>query len=303
MVFLVWVQIGGYIDGYIDHQYSVDEIIRSTLDLNVDIIVAMPCKYLDANVRDATEDRKLAEEILNFEGVVVPHGFWSMRREKDVVTPDLDQVLSDSLEADFVTQGVRTNLELPACRIYGKVPINRVKGDFHITAEGIGYHGMSSTPVESFNFSHYINELSFGTFYPYIENTLDQTSRTTDEKKHTYHYGLKVIPTVYGKLGHKIDTNQYSVQMYESSDKYLPGIFFSYDFDPIKMTIEEKRLSFFEFVIKLVTIVGGLWVIAQWSYRIMEKIIILTWGKEFARRGEEKKGGLLDEPTEEFEKI
>ena len=77
-----------------------------------------------------------------------------------------------------------------------------------------------------------------------------------------------------------------------------------YDFDPIKMTVIEKRLSFFQFIIRLVTIIGGLWVMAQWMYKGMEKFILVAFGKEYSRRGEEKKGGLLDaEPEDDFEKI
>lgn len=305
MIFLVWVQIGGYIDGFIDHQYSVDEVVRNSLNLNVDIMVKMPCKYLDANIRDITEDRNLAEEILNFEGVMIPKALWDMGKNKNVITPDLDEVLSNSLEADYVTKGVRRNLDAPCCRIYGTVPINRVQGDFHITAEGFGYMSMTGqTPEDALDFTHFINEFSFGTFYPYIDNSLDLTAGKTTEKRHTFHYNLKVIPTIYSKLGHKIDTNQYSVRLFETTDKYIPGIFFQYDFEPIKMIVIEKRLSFFQFVIRLVTIIGGLWVIAQWAYSIMEKLIVIIFGKEIARRGEEKKGGLLDEePEEEFEKI
>lgn len=304
MVFLIWVQIGGYIDGYIDHQYSVDEIVRNTLDLNIDIVVAMPCKYLDANVRDVSEDLYLAEEILNFEGVNLPNAFWNMAKsKKSTITPDIDNVLSNSLEADFVAKGQRHNLELPSCRIFGSIPINRLEGDFHITAEGYGYRRPQVTPEELLNFTHFINEFSFGKFYPYIENSLDGTVQKTSNGRHTYHYNLKVVPTIYGKLGHEIDTNQYSVRMYETDNKYSPGIFIQYDFDPIKMSIIEQRLSFFQFVIKLVTIIGGLWVMASWLYRFMEKIIILTFGKEFARRGEEKKSGLLDDPIEVYESI
>lgn len=301
---MIWVQIGGFIDGYMDHQYSVDEKVRSTLSLNMDILVNMPCKYLDANVRDFTDDLYLAEEVLNFEGLRLPEYFWNLAREKkDVITPDVDVVLSNSLEADFATKGMRRNLDLPICRIFGSIPINRVQGDFHITAEGYGYRRDQVTPEEALNFTHFINEFSFGTFYPYIENTLDATVHKTDVRRKTYQYDLKVIPTVYGKLGHEIDTNQYSVRMYETENKHAPGIFIKYDFDPIKMSIIEKRLSFFQFVIRLVTIVGGFWTMAGWGYRVMEKMIVLCFGKEVARRGEEKKGGLLDEPTEEFESI
>lgn len=278
-------------------------MVRSTVNLNVDILVLMPCKYLDANVRDISEDRNMAEEVLNFEGVIVPPYFWNMVHEKKTKTPEIDEILSNSLEADFVSRGVRRNLDLPVCRIYGTIPLNRVQGDFHITAEGHGYFGKERSPVEELNFTHFINEFSFGTFYPYINNGLDQTIQKTDKNRHTYHYNLKVIPTVFGKLGHEIDTNQYSIQLYETDNTYVPGIFFKYDFDPIKMSIIEKRLSFFQFVLRLVTIIGGIWVIAGWMYKAMEKLIILFFGAEYARRGEEKKGGLLDEPIEEFERI
>lgn len=304
MLFIIWVEIGGQLDGYIDHQYSVDDKIRERIDLNIDIIVAMPCKYLDANVRDITEDRFLAEEILNFEGLRVPPHFWKLTpEEKDTKSVGIDNILANSLEADFVGEGRRVNVELPACRISGTIPINRVQGDFHITAEGYGYMGANVADESELNLTHMINEFSFGTFYPYIDNTLDRTSQSTDTKRHTFHYNLKIIPSVFGKLGHEVETTQYSVQMYETDNKYVPGIFFKYDFDAIKMSTIEKRMSFLQFLTRIVTIIGGLWVMASWAYKLSEKLIVLTFGKEFAKRGEEKKGGLLDAEEEEFEKI
>lgn len=303
MLFMIWVQIGGYIDGYIDHQYSVDESIRTTIELNIDIIVKMPCKYLDTNVKDITEDRYMAEEVLNFEGLNLPEMFWRELSPKVPMPLNLDHILADSLEASFYTKGSRLNLEANSCRIYGSIPINRVKGDFHITAEGHAYFGMGMAPKESINFSHYIGEFSFGTFYPYIENTLDSVSHVTKDNRHTYHYNLKIIPMVFGKLGHYIETTQYSAQLFETSKTFYPGIFIQYDFDPIKMTTSETRLTFLQFVIRLVNIIAGLWIICKSLYHIMEKLIIVFLGKEFARRGDEKKGGLLDDPVEDFETI
>lgn len=304
ILFMLWVDIGGRLDGYIDHQFSVDDKIREKIDLNVDIIVAMPCKYLDANVRDVTEDRIMAEELLNFEGVRVPPYFWTMTPEKkEIRSFDIDSVLQNSLEADYIGQGRRVNVDLPACRISGTIPINRVQGDFHITAEGYGYLGSNIADESDLNLTHMINEFSFGTFYPYIDNSLDRTSQSTDHKRHTFHYNLKVIPSVFGRLGLEVETTQYSVQMYETDDKYVPGIFFKYDFEPIKMSMIEKRLSFMQFLIRVATIVGGLWVIASWLYRVSEKLIVLVMGEEYARRGEEKKGGLLDGDDEVFETI
>ncbi|GME81398.1 unnamed protein product [Ambrosiozyma monospora] len=304
MIFLIWIEIGGYIDGEIHKLFTVDDVIRHDLRINVDLIVAMPCNFLNTNVRDATDDRFLASELLNFQGTTAYIPTWFFESKKKVVTPEMESVLRNSMNAEFQTQGTRDNEELPACHIYGYIPVNRVKGDFHITAKGYGYRDRSFVPMEQLNFTHYINEFSFGDFYPYMDNQLDMTYKITDESHHSFHYHMTVVPTTYKKLGVEIDTNQYSLTNFETGGKYIPGIFFRYDFDPIKMIIEENRIPFWQFVIRLVTIIGGLVVIAKWTFKGFEKLIYISFGKEFARRGDEKKeGGLLDRHEEEFETI
>lgn len=295
IIFLIWVEFGGYIDGYINYRFSVDPMVRQTINLNVDIIVAMPCKYLDANVRDSTDDRFLCEELLNFEGIPsnIPERYF--KAEKKAKNNNIDNIFGESMEAEFLQKGLRTNIDLPYCRISGILPINRVQGDFHITAEGNVYFGKERTTRDQMNFSHYINEFSFGTFYPFIENNLDMTYKKTEEKLHTFHYSLKVIPTDYLKLGACVETTQYSVASFETNNKYASGIFFKYDFEPIKMAVIEERMPFFQFLIKVITIVGSIWVFGQWLYKALEKFILVSFGEQVARRGQEKKkGGLLD---------
>ncbi|QPG74096.1 hypothetical protein FOA43_001417 [Brettanomyces nanus] len=302
LFFMIWVEVGGYLDGFIDHQFTVDDVIRKDLKLNLDIAVAMPCKYVNANVRDSTQDRILAAEKLNFEGISDQVPEWYFQTKKKVYTPQLEDVLANSVEARFFTEGQHINVEMPFCRIFGTIPINRVQGEFHITAKGYAYPDRTMAPEASFNFTHFISEFSFGDFFPYLDNPLDMTYKVTDEKRHSYHYKLDIIPTMYKKLGLEIDTTQYAMSMFETTERYMPGIFFRYDFDPIKMIVAERRLSFWHFFVKLVTIIGGIWIMTKWIYRGIEKLILLAFGKEFARRGEEKKkGGLLD--SDEFEKI
>lgn len=299
IIFLLWVEFGGYIDGYIDYQFGVDPVVRENLDMHLDILVAMPCKYLDANIRDQTDDRLLCEELLNFEGFkdTIPEEYFA--RDVNVRDNDMDTIFAEGLEARFATKGNRVDLDFPMCRIYGTVPINRVQGDFHITAEGHAYYGTEKPSKDQLNFTHYISELSFGTFYPFINNNLDMTYKKTEQNAQTFHYSLKVVPTEYKKLGVTLDTNQYSVSSFETSGKYAPGIFFKYDFEPIKMSVIEERMSFLQFLIKIVTVIGCIWVIAQWLYKAMEHMILVTFGEKVARRGQEKKtGGLLDHDTE-----
>lgn len=49
----------------------------------------------------------------------------------------------------------------------------------------------------AFNFSHIINELSFGPFYPSLHNPLDSTVATTPAHFHKFQYYLSVVPTIY----------------------------------------------------------------------------------------------------------
>ncbi|KAG7910987.1 hypothetical protein KL906_001367 [Ogataea polymorpha] len=262
----------------------------------------MPCNFIHTNVRDATDDRFLAAELLNYQGTVFNVPRWYEQSNKKITTPELEDVLGRSLQASFSHQGAHFDEGAPACRIYGAIPVNRVKGELHITGKGYGYRDRTHTPVEALNFTHAVTEFSFGEFFPYLDNPLDMTIKTTDENIHTFKYQLNVVPTLYRKLGVEIDTNQYSLSLSESSGKYVPGIFFQYDFEPIKMVIEETRLSFWQFVVRLATIIGGIMVIARWLYKFVDKMVVVTMGKEFAKRGEEKKeGGLLDK-VDEYEK-
>ncbi|KAH3668199.1 hypothetical protein OGAPHI_001953 [Ogataea philodendri] len=281
----------------------LDEVVRKDLVINLDLVVAMPCNYIHTNVRDATDDRFLAAELLNYQGAVfnIPH--WYQESDKKIVTPELEQVLERSVPAAFQMKGEHRDEGAPACRIYGAIPVNRVKGEFHITGKGYGYRDRTHTPMQALNFTHAISEFSYGEFFPFLDNPLDMTIKSTNENIHSFRYHISVVPTLYRKLGLEIDTNQYSLSLTESSGRYVPGIFFQYDFEPIKMVIEEKRLSFWQFVVRLVTILGGIMVVAGWLYKLLDKALLLTFGKEFAKRGEEKKsGGLLDK-VEEFEKI
>ena len=60
---------------------------------------------------------------------------------------------------------------------FGSIPVNQVRGDFRITGKGFGYRDRLHVPFESLNFSHVIQEFSFGEFYPYLNNPLDATGR------------------------------------------------------------------------------------------------------------------------------
>ena len=68
----------------------------------------------------------------------------------------------------------RTDGPLNGCHVSGTFPVHKVQGSFMVTAYGHGYMG-AHTPHEVMNFSHRIDELSFGKRYPGLVNPLDRT--------------------------------------------------------------------------------------------------------------------------------
>jgi len=194
-----------------------------------------------------------------------------------------------------------------SCRIFGSLSVNKVMGDFHITARGHGYMDFGSIPThlnhDTFNFSHIISEMSFGAFYPSLVNPLDRTVAATPVHFHRFQYYLSVVPTTYTvgspssplfplSSSSTVITNQYAVteQSHQVSEQTIPGIFFKYDIEPILLNIEESRDSFLRFCVKIVNIFSGVLVAGHWGFTISE------WLKDVVgrRRARNKNDGVLN---------
>lgn len=305
ILFVTWVQIGGFIGGYVDHQFVVDDQIRSDLRINLDMKVAMPCEFLHTNVMDITDDRFLASEVLNFQGsyFFVPEMFRVNDENNDYETPELEEIMLEAGRYEFDREGYHEAESAPACHIFGSIPVNQVSGDFHITAKGMGYRDRAHVDPQALNFSHVIAEFSFGDFYPLINNPLDFTGKTTNDHFQAYKYYAKVVPTLYERMGLQVDTNQYSItelhRTYELNTngriQGVPGIFFKYEFEAIKLIVSDKRIPFTLFVARLATIIGGVFIVAGYLFRVYEKLLKIFFGKKYVTKDTERKeGGLLD---------
>jgi hypothetical protein len=179
----------------------------------------------------------------------------------------------------------------------------------------------------AFNFSHHINELSFGPFYPSLVNPLDNTVATSENGFQKFQYYLSVVPTVYTtdpkslkkytdkyhespssgedgmKQHHKryakdtVFTNQYAVteQSHPVSEMSVPGVFVKFDIEPVMLTIAEEWSSFLSLFIRLVNVVSGVLVAGGWLYAMSE------WAKEMRARGRKQAGsgyeGILSPAT------
>lgn len=300
-LFILYVEIGGYIDGEINRTFEVDQDVLEQVMVNLDMLVAMPCLSLNLNVMDATMDRLFADELLNMEGMphflppTIAHAFRTQNEVSGSV--EIDEAIRKGARAMFGVEGQRANLDLPACHIFGLFPITKVKGQFHVTARGHAFMGGLPVKEDTLNFTHAIAEFSFGEFFPLYDNTLDRTYQETDSRLLHFRYHLTAVPVLYRKLGLAIDTYQYLLMMNKIEALSMfgspKGILFAYDFDPIRLKVSEHRLLFVLFVFRVLTIVCGWALIAMWLYLFAELVLEVWFGRRYASRGVEKSRSLL----------
>lgn len=155
----------------------------------------------------------------------------------------------------------------------------------------------------AFNFSHQINELSFGPYYPSLINPLDNTIATTSNHFFKFQYYLSIVPTIYTdnpsllkKISssspdskHLLSTNQYAVtsQSHPVGESWVPGVFFKFDIEPITLTVAEEWGGWLALVVRLVNVVSGVMVAGSWGWRLWD------WGLEvWGRRGRGRGGSL-----------
>jgi len=146
-ILLLWIEFGAYLDGIQEQHFTVDNTIGKHLQINVDITVAMSCNDLHVNVQDAVGDRILAGEVLHKERTVWdPKGMHKLARDRTKGANTDEDADDDLYEA--IMRGGRAGWAVTApwravgkegCRIFGSMEVNKVQGDFHITAKGHGY--------------------------------------------------------------------------------------------------------------------------------------------------------------------
>ncbi|KAM0950478.1 putative endoplasmic reticulum vesicle transporter [Dioscorea sansibarensis] len=159
------------------------------------------------------------------------------------------------------------------CNINGFLEVSKVAGNFHFSPgksfhhSNIHAHELLAVPIGNYNISHKINKLSFGKEFPGVVNPLDGAQWTQQTSTGIYQYFVKVVPTIYIDIrGHKIHSNQFSVTEHFSDEKdnskSLQGVFFSYDFSPIKVIFTEENKSILHFLTNICAIIGGVFTVS-----------------------------------------
>ncbi|KAF2654589.1 DUF1692-domain-containing protein [Lophiostoma macrostomum CBS 122681] len=323
-IYLAWSEISRYWTGHTTQTFSVEKGVSHDLQINLDVVVAMKCADLHVNMQDAAGDRTLAGEMLRKD--LTSWSQWGKGKAVHTLGVgddglpgweemwDVHDQLGAARKKKKFAKTPKVRGPQDACRIFGSLDGNKVQGDFHITARGHGYMEFGEHLDHStFNFSHQINELSFGPFYPSLVNPLDNTIATTPTHFYKFQYYLSIVPTIYtddasllplldavnrspnhparGILSssHAIQTNQYAVtsQSHPVNENYVPGIFVKFDIEPITLTIAEEWGGFLALCVRLVNVISGVMVAGSWAWQMFD------WGLEvWGRRGRSRGGSM-----------
>jgi hypothetical protein len=160
---LVLSEFSRWWTGHETHTFTVEKGVGHSLQVNLDIVVKMKCSELHVNVQDAAGDRILAATMLkedptNWSQWVDAKGVHKLGRDKEgrVVTGegyhDHEEGFGEEHVHDIVSLGRSKKARFSktprlrggpkggdSCRVYGSLEVNKVQGDFHITARGHGY--------------------------------------------------------------------------------------------------------------------------------------------------------------------
>lgn len=162
-VVLVWSELSRWWRGAETHTFAVEKGVGHDLQINMDMVVRMRCSDLHINVQDAAGDRILASDRLKREPTVWSHyvdakGVHKLNRDEQgrIVTGEgwmamhgHDEGFGEEHVHDIVRLGGKRakwaktpklrGSTADSCRIFGSLDLNKVQGDFHITARGHGY--------------------------------------------------------------------------------------------------------------------------------------------------------------------
>ncbi|KAL5485876.1 hypothetical protein ACEPAI_6919 [Sanghuangporus weigelae] len=295
---LIVNDIGEYFWGWPVYEFGMDRNEESFMAVNIDLIVNMPCRYLNVDLRDAVGDRLYLSDGFRRDGTLFDIG-QAQSLQAHTRSLDARQAVAQSSRKSrgFFDTIFRRNPDKfrptynykpdgSACRIYGSMPVKKVTANLHITTAGHGYRSIQHVDHTLMNLSHVITDFSFGPYFPDMAQPLKNTFELTKEPFVAYQYFLNVVPTTYKAAGAKpVHTNQYSVTHYTrvlEHDQGVPGIFFKFDLEPLHMTVHQRTTTFIQFLIRVVGVVGGVWCCAGWAFRISSKAIDVVSGADRA---------------------
>ncbi|PCH42691.1 DUF1692-domain-containing protein [Wolfiporia cocos MD-104 SS10] len=292
---LILNDLGEYIWGWPDYEFSVDPESASALNINVDLVVNMPCQYLSIDLRDAVGDRLYLSSGFRRDGTKFDIGQATTLKEHAAALSAQQAVAQSRKSRGLFSTLFRRNTPQyrptynyekggRACRIYGTVTAKKVTANLHITTVGHGYASRHHVEHKLMNLSHVITEFSFGPYFPEIIQPLDDSFEITHDPFVAYQYFLHVVPTTYiAARSAPLHTHQYSVTHYTrtlSEHRGTPGIFFKFDMEPLSLTVHQRTTTLVQLIIRCVGVVGGIFVCMGYAVRITTRAVEAVSGTD-----------------------
>ena len=197
-------EIMNYITPPMVKQMAVDGTQNELMTVRMDITFPrVPCSVLsvdaydqsgknDQDVRGELHKERLSEFGKSLGSYDKAGG--GVTEEEDALIQDLQQFFGGGMKVVFEkraehSQEVKHAVEKKeGCRLYGRMHVQRVAGNFHISAHAEDYETLQHAfgAVNKINISHTITHLSFGAGYPGLVNPLDGVARSGSDDE--FHY-------------------------------------------------------------------------------------------------------------------
>lgn len=165
---LVFSELSTWWRGGETHTFAVEKAVGHDLQINLDMVIQMKCHDIHINVQDFAGDRikageKLKKDLTHWGQWVDKKGIHKlgMDAQGKVITGEgyHDEGFGEEHVHDIIhaagsrrkfskTPRLRGRVGADSCRIYGNLDLNKVQGDFHITARGHGYGDEDMTHVD-----------------------------------------------------------------------------------------------------------------------------------------------------------
>ncbi|CAH1257382.1 ERGIC2 [Branchiostoma lanceolatum] len=299
---LVLSELIYYSETNMKYEYNVDTELESKLKINIDVTVAMKCESLGADVLDLTGNSISTQGSIKEDSVLFDMTPQQRRWQRMVKTVksslDKEKALQHLLfktgfsskpTAAPVSSGHQKNTPAAnACRFHGTIEVNKVAGNFHITAgRSIPHprghaHLSAGINTKDYNFSHRIDHLSFGDPVRGIINPLDGEEKLTQSTMQMFQYFIQIVPTRVNTRQAQADTGQFAVTErervinHDSGSHGVAGIFFKYDLTSIMVKVTEERQPFSQLLIRLCGIVGGIFATSGMLHGLVG-FLVDTW--------------------------
>ena len=196
----------------------------------------------------------------------------------------------------FSFSGGPTDSAESSCVISGSVLVNRAPGHLHIGTTGVWRDRNRSA-------DHVVNHFSFGEdrARKFSDTPLDgwksivpmTASPTPSSSSFTgllqppptsfiFEYFLKIVPTTFTGLTSAANSlYQFSVTKSATSTGFMPGIYFRYDFSPLRVKYVEWKENFGWFLVRVLAIIGGLFSVVGLLHAVlMDSVEILQKRKQ-----------------------